>query len=574
MRLKINICFKEVLSILITIICFVCMIFRVRYGVDFSDEPWYVAEPYIVSQGATPYVDLWNQASGFTFPLCFLYELFINLNKSTEGIFLFSRLVYVVWIFGLGFVTYILVKKIPFIFYLPYIMTGVNAIYAINYNTIGQFYSFFILTVLFIREDAECNKTNWWTGLLAGICMARSIIGTPYTIIVFVLSLFFLIIKKRYSSLSGFVTGNILMAVATISYCSVKGNGIYSIYSGLKCFLLDGAYQNIIPHYNFVDALFQQFIAYKNMWICLMVLGFLKIIFLIIPVSDKKQSFYQNSAIIMLVFFGMGICQSFKYGDLNYLIYGTFFCGIFLYLFLGREQKYEGIAIVIFINVLWYYLASLGNIYGFYGRQYILMLSTTISLWGGYLLCKDHSVQIRVGVYCVAIACCIMVVYSNYNNVYRDEEISNLDTKVEEGVWKGCYTTEEQKDAIGFFERKIKELTDAGEKILFLDWASFGYLMSNGQHFNSSTYDTMYYSYSVNNPQIMYDFFDLKKDIPDKIIYIDYGRDKKLSIEDSQWKFNKFVHEFYNFTTMDSMNEYRIVTYEKKNDVCNKLSLK
>ncbi len=564
MKLKKELCFKVVSGILITIICFLCMIYRVRYGVDFSDEAWYVAEPYIVSQGATPYVDLWTQASGFTFPLCFIYDIFIKINKSTEGIFLFSRLVYVVWTFVLGFVTCALVKKIPFIFYLPYIMVGINALYDINYNTVGQFYSFFVLTVLFIREDSECNKTNWWTSILAGICMARSIIGTPYTIIVFVLSLIFLIIKKRYSSLGGFVIGNILMAILTISYCAIKGNGIYSIYYGLKCFLMDGAYQNITPHYNFVDALLEQFIAYKNMWLCLILLGGIKLFSKFIPFFDKQQIFYQISGVIVSACFLGGIYEGFRYGSLTYLVYGTFFCGIFLYLFLGREQKYEGIAIVIFINVLWYYLASLGNIYGFYGRQYILMLSTVASLWGGYLLCRDKRVQIRVGVYCMAIACCIMVICSNYSNVYRDEEISNLDSKVEEGVWKGCYTTKEQKEGIDFFEREIKELTNEGEKILFLDWASFGYLISNGEPFNSSTYDTMYYSYSVNNPKIMYDYFDLKKDIPDKIIYIDYGRDEKLSIEDKYWQFNECVNELYNYSTMNSLNEYRIVMYEKK----------
>ena len=104
---------------------------------------------------------------------------------------------------------------------------------------------------------------------------------------------------------------------------------------------------------------------------------------------------------------------------------------------------------------------------------------------------------------------------------------------------------------------------------MFLDWASFGYLISDGQPFNSSTYDTMCYSYSVNNPQIMYDYFDLKKDIPDKIIYIDYGRDEKLSIEDKQWLFNEFINEFYDYRTSNSMNEYRIVIYEKKYDVYN-----
>ncbi len=70
------------------------MLVRIRYGIDFSDESWYVAEPCIVAKGAIPYVNMWEQAPGFTVPIAFVYGLYMFFN-GTQGIFLFSRILYV-----------------------------------------------------------------------------------------------------------------------------------------------------------------------------------------------------------------------------------------------------------------------------------------------------------------------------------------------------------------------------------------------------------------------------------------------------------------------------------------------
>lgn len=77
-----------------------------------------------------------------------------------------------------------------------------------------------------------------------------------------------------------------------------------------------------------------------------------------------------------------------------------------------------------------------------------------------------------------------------------------------------------------------------------MDWASFGYLMTAEQICSPSTLDISY-TYRVNNPNIYLRYFGAIKDIPTKIIYIDYGRDEQLSIDEDEWAFNKFVNGFY-----------------------------
>ena len=42
----------------------------------------------------------------------------------------------------------------------------------------------------------------------------------------------------------------------------------------------------------------------------------------------------------------------------------------------------------------------------------------------------------------------------------------------------------------------------------------------------------------------MFDYFSIVDKVPNKIIYIDFGRDEKLSIY-NDWKFNNFVNKYY-----------------------------
>ena len=77
------------------------MVKRIPHGIDFYDEAWYVAEPYMVAQGRIPYVNNWTMAPGFSIPLALCFRIYAAW-MGTEGIVMFSRRLYLVWMLSVG----------------------------------------------------------------------------------------------------------------------------------------------------------------------------------------------------------------------------------------------------------------------------------------------------------------------------------------------------------------------------------------------------------------------------------------------------------------------------------------
>ncbi len=171
-------CLMNVFSWIILALCFVGMINRVRFGIDFTDETWYVAELYLVAKGAVPYSDLWSQAPGFTIPLALFFRMFLEINGGAEGIVLFLRVLYVIWTFFVIILVWRLCKKIPLLLYLPMLAICISSLFDINYNTIGVYYSFFALALLFVREpekrESEKFGRRFWRWYAVGKIIYRN----------------------------------------------------------------------------------------------------------------------------------------------------------------------------------------------------------------------------------------------------------------------------------------------------------------------------------------------------------------------------------------------------------------
>ena len=150
----------------------------------------------------------------------------------------------------------------------------------------------------------------------------------------------------------------------------------------------------------------------------------------------------------------------------------------------------------------------------------------------------------------------------NNSYVYRDAPMNELIYKVKTGIFKGIYTTEQNAADIMELESFIHDNTSEDEWIKFMDNVPMGYLFSDGKMCDIRTWDDMNYTYKRNNPTKMYKYFVNREVIPDKLIYVDFGRDEQLSIEDDQWNFNEFVNEFYSFESEEILNEtFRVKIY-------------
>ena len=135
-----------------------------------------------------------------------------------------------------------------------------------------------------------------------------------------------------------------------------------------------------------------------------------------------------------------------------------------------------------------------------------------------------------------------------YGYVYRDNPISQLNYKVESGIYKGLYTTEGKGKGLEELEKTIRLETNHSEKILFMDNAPMAYLMTDATHCAPSTWEIQSYSYGFKDDKLLRKYFERTGCTPDKIIYIFTGRDKVLSIDSENYKFNDYVNTNYKLT--------------------------
>lgn len=563
---------RMAVELAVTAVCFLLMLHRIRYGIDFTDESWYVAEPYIAAKGAHPYSEIWEQAPGFVFPLVFVYRLFLMINGGTEGIFLFSRCLYLVWLLVVVLAIWRSVRRIPLPLVLPLFLPCIGPLYDINYNTIGYAYLPLVASLLFLAEREE--RREFPRGLIGGVIIARAIIGTPLVALPCVMMAVFLLLQKRWTSLKGYVLGGVSFAVVVVLYCSIPAGGLQVLVDGLQYYLTDGGYFQIPKKYVLPDALILQLRYQWQFGACCLGCAGCRLLF------RGKPQLYRPFILVGLGFSACyGIVLGFRTGNAEHFIRYTWYIGTLLFAFLPdfRSSRSSGYVMIAVMHWAQYLVSSLTNVYGFSGRSYILFFASVSSLWALYedlpstlslkRLGSLEKLRFPLRLCVTAVLVCstlCMLLRINYRHVYRDEPMAALTEQLDSGVWKGCYTTPEHADAARFLESTIRDMTGPGDQVLFCEWVSFAYLMSDGEAFTPSTLNNIPFAHGINEPAIMYDYFEMRQDIPDKIIYVDYYWDQILSIEDETWKFNRFVEENYTFVRQEQCGDARVLLYERK----------
>jgi len=541
------------------------LVWRVHFGVDFTDESWYVADAYIVSQGAIPYLDNWTQTPGYALPLALFFKAY-SLLCGTEGMVLFSRLLYVVWKFCVCVISIIIVKtnlddELPISWFAPIILLNDGSLFDINYNSIGFVYFPLVLVIIFAAWTKP-DKRAFFYGLIVGIIGARAFIGTPY-LIVPCLFLFIALICCRKNGLAlGIFVGLLLSTIIVIAWCCFCG-GVKDFVYGMFAWLSDYGYFKIErrkTYYSDIVYLIKfllPLVVYAAILMLLRItlmkhedkfrlaLGAVGILFLLVGVWEAVRSTAGVSAVRALV----------KYG---------WFVPLGMLFLKDKSLKH---CLLIFACVLYFLLyctSSTMNIYGFGSREYWLIVPCVLAIISIYFILREIADFRKnakfIFYFCILLLCLVQIKCTN-EYVYRDGEIRALNTHVDQGIWKGCYTTENRAQQILEMEGFIRERTSENDKVLFQDWASFAYMMNDGQAFTPSALDPCSYTYGVNNPEILYDYFYMKNSVPNKIFYVDYGRDDCLSIEDEEWKFNDFVKSYYNESSAYNGDNFRIIEY-------------
>lgn len=97
---------------LIVLVVVGAMLDRMRFGIDFTDEAFYVALPFRFALGDRPFIDELNVTQTGALLLYPFVKAYVSVKGGASGIFLFIRVLYVFFFGAVGWTTFTLASKL------------------------------------------------------------------------------------------------------------------------------------------------------------------------------------------------------------------------------------------------------------------------------------------------------------------------------------------------------------------------------------------------------------------------------------------------------------------------------
>lgn len=569
----------DVLILLICLSLGLVMIIRCFFGTEITDEAYYVADAKAMLEGNLPYAYCdYSFGSGSCFlliPFIAIYKIF---QPELTGIFLFSRLSFLfVWYVILFLIYKILCKSVrrchALLFVTMLIPYKAGVVFLnFSYNTVP---SILMLFVAFLLYDALENnsKYSFLEILISGFISGVAFLAQPgYGLAIFIFGLFLLIRSQGAET----KIRNIMMygiggcaEVCVVFIPIIIQVGISTTVAGIS------RYFNAYPT-NISMSEFTVFYRIKELtivfgkstvWIILVAV----IIYALAAryVREKDQSLLKKEYVYMSIaaascLRGYTFLRGSIYSDeINYklgMLGATIFCMLFM---LKAYEKYMLLLYVGIYPIVFTVLEIIGVDSGAVIERFTAVVPTLAICLLFFM--EQKSEIIRVIATVMVVLCIVEIALGVGTFVYRDGTIMNLRVQVKEGVYKGIFTTEARARDLPALEKYLNQYIEDGEYYEFHDLVPCGYLMMHrGEVCSIATWDSLNYSYGRNAPAELYEYYKRRGNIPDKIFYVDFGRDKNLSIEDSDFKYNEFVETYYDKIDEVELNDtfFHVIVYK------------
>lgn len=292
MNYKKDICKKDIIFFIGLLIVGIFLIWKVRYGAEGYDEAFYLTIPYRMVKGDILFINEWHGSQLSAFILYPFVKLYLLIFKSTEGIILFFRYLYVAVNTVVSIVAYLRLRQfgisgaIGVLLY--YIFVPFN-ISALSYNSMG--YMFVLLSSVFIATNFNNSKASF---LVSGIFFAGAVLCQP------VLALFFFVaavaifiisaLKKNISyakSFGLFAVGCAVPAMPIVIYIFSK-IGLYNFVSSFKMITADPEHNQSLMY-----SLYSMYISYYEGAYVYTGISFIILLSIsLILVKFKKKNFF------------------------------------------------------------------------------------------------------------------------------------------------------------------------------------------------------------------------------------------------------------------------------------------
>ena len=563
------------LSVVFTIIL---MYYRAFFGTELTDEAYYVSEAKEMLNGNIPFAyNNSSKALGFTFlliPIEALYKLFV---PDFTGMFLFTRLCFVTYKVAIwSWVYSIFLRKLKksHALLLSALLLPINGyLQNFSYNTIPELTMFLAGCLLYdvIEQDVTHKKVKLIVaGFMAGIaCFANP--GWAVALIVFIVLMLSYVRGKfeKIRILSYFSCAFFMQVFIVIVVISIR-TSFSEFWYGFYRLFIDPIPTDPINPYKTWGGVIDSFRGPLKQWITFFVpVSIFTFIFSSKYVSEDGKKLSKKQYVLLSITSAMFLHLTYisytNRGTTNLPYMWAFaafgYMIVFMLTRIYREEKiiwYLGIYPLIYTVAEILFLSNNANI-GRFTNAYTILIPIL------YVLLKNKSKLVRILAIILVSTLIVSLGYVDFHYIYRDENFHSLNYKVQSGVYKGIYTTKARSKDLPEFEKYLNSIIGEDETYAFRDNVPSAYLMVHkGKVCDISTWDILQHSYQRNSPAILFDYYRRRDMIPDKIIYVDFGRDANLSIIEPEYRYNDWVNEYYDLVEDIELNDtyFHVMVYQ------------
>ena len=555
----------------------ILMYYRAFFGTEITDGAYYVSEAKEILNGNVPFAyNNSSKAVGFTFLLIAVEAVYGMFVPNLEGVFLFCKLCFVTYKIVIAFMVYWILQKKEkkshalLLSALIIVIDGYMPLF--NYNYVPMFNMLLAGCLLYdvIEQGALRKKSEI---IVAGFAVSIGCFANPgwgIALIVFSVIIIMRISDKRDRInvllwFYGAVIAEILIVFIPISIQT----SVSELWYGLNRLFINPIPMDVINPNKTWAGVIDSFKGPFKQWINIFVpVSIFTFFFSKKYISEKSKKLTTEQCLTLSVTAAMFLhilylCYAYRGGtDVIHLWGFTVSCYSVVFIII-RALKNERIFWYLAIYPPLYALAEivlLSN--GASIKRFVNAYTLLIPIL--YVLLKNKLELIRIMATIMAGIIIISYGYTGFNYVYRDDSFHNLTTKVESGVYKGNYTTPTRAQDLPELEEYLNRIIKENETYAFRDNVPSAYLMVHtGKICEISTWDILQHSYHRNSPAVLFDYYRRRDMIPDKIIYIDYGRDENLSIVEDGYRYNDWVNAYYDLVEDIELNEtyFHVMVY-------------
>lgn len=471
----------------IIILIFCLNLWKVPYGFPVRDETFILSLAHRFWQGDLPVLQEWNNCQYSEILMLPIFTLIMNLKRSTEGIVIIFRFIYVILNTCTGIYLFLRTKKYG---WSSIAATSIYLLYTFHqtmfpsYNTIGLMCV--VVYSLLLLDPKKNDKKSFFA---AGIFYAASVLCTPFLALLYFAWTVFLIIgfmihsekmKFRPEAWPMFTLGSVMLASIFLAYF-LHGSSI----GNLVKYMLLPLHSDSTHQYSGLGPLINMLALGKMLWfaskITTAVLP-LYFIFFLFTMKKKKTAGKEQKRLWLLLNFIFTILLTIGYGfhaPDDYSMIALTPLGLYILLADPDADKFlcrlwfSGLAYIILINL------SSDTIIGAASHASTVCAAASVLLVSQYLSHAD--LHFRFSPKCLLAGLCALLICFEVRDkltvIFRDLAPSELDAEITEGPVKGILTTSEKKAEYEHQLSRIQELNlDDGKKVLFFTDQSWMYL--------------------------------------------------------------------------------------------------